>query len=179
MAVKENVINLTVRRQKEIAGERKVTRPQTTSPAPVVDMTGRRDEILQDERRKVRRTILSEFIGVHVLVPNHGLMSVTLYDISGGGLSFDVPGDKGRFRAGEEVAMRVYLNHKTYFSFVIKITNVRPQTDEPVIRHGANFVKGTVNEEALSHFVKFIETVSASLQTDGGDVTVNKLTGSR
>jgi len=178
MAVKENVINLTSRRQKQMAKEAK-SETVKSPPAVVVDMTERRDEIVEQERRRVRRTILSEFIGVHVLVPNRGLMNVNLYDISGGGLSFDVPAENGRFRAGEELAMRVYLNHKTYFSFLIQVSNVRPQSDEAVIRHGANFVKGSTNEVALGHFVKFIETISASLQTDAGDVTVTKLTGSR
>ncbi len=180
MSAKENVINLTARRKG--TGEKPKKSPQTkatTTAASVVNMTNRRDEILQEERRKVRRTILSEFIGVHVLVPNQGLLSVTLYDISGGGLAFDVPGEAGRFRVGDQFAMRVYLNHKTYFSFLIQITNVRPQAQEPVIRHGANFVKGTINEEALHHFVRFVETISASLQTDQGDVTVSKLSGTR
>ena len=177
MGIKENVINLTSRRQKQIAKQAK-SAPQSP-PAVVVDMTERRDEIVEQERRQVRRTILSEFIGVHILVPNRGLMAVTLYDISGGGLSFDVAASEGRFRLGDELAMRVYLNHKTYFSFVIQIANVRSQEDQTQIRHGANFVKGSTNEVALYHFVKFIETIIASLQTDGGDVTVSKLTGSR
>jgi len=52
---------------------------------------------------------------------------------------------------------------------------VRDVSDEGVTRHGVNFVKGTVNDQALFHFVKFIETVSASLQTDHGDVMVSNL----
>jgi hypothetical protein len=44
-----------------------------------------------------------------------------------------------------------------------------------VSRHGCGFVKDTVNEEALYHFVRFIETVSASLRTDAGDVMVSNL----
>lgn len=178
MSTKENVINLTPRRQKQMAKQVKSAKAKNP-PAMVVDMVERRDEIVEQERRQVRRTILSEFVGVHVLVPNQGLMSVTLYDIADGGVAFDVPAESGRFRNGDEVAMRVYLNHKTYFSFLITITNVRAQGDEAKIRHGASFVKGTANEAALGHFVKFIETVSASLQTDTGDVTVTKLTGSR
>ncbi|MBK7890387.1 MAG: hypothetical protein IPJ84_05900 [Bdellovibrionales bacterium] len=42
-------------------------------------------------------------------------------------------------------------------------------------RHGCTFQRETVNSEALSHFVKFIETVSASLRTDHGDVMVSNV----
>jgi hypothetical protein len=177
MSTKENVINLALRRQKRGKKQTLKSRP-TGETAPVVDMTERRESILQQERRKVRRAILTEFIGVHCVVPNHGLMQVTLYDLSGDGLGFDIPAASGRFRVGEEVAMRVYLNHQTYFPFVVKIVNVRAQQEEGMQRHGATFLKG-VNADALQHFVKFIETVSASLVTDDGDVVVSKLGGAR
>jgi len=179
MSTKENVINLALRRKK--LGKKEVSRKANSGEAaPVVDMTERREIILTEERRAVRRAILTEFIGVHCVVPNQGLMQVTLYDMSDGGLAFDVPAEAGRFRSGEEVAMRVYLNHQTYFPFVVKIVNVRTTSEgqEGVNRHGATFQKG-VNAEALHHFVKFIETVSASLVTDAGDVVVSKLSGRR
>ena len=32
-----------------------------------------------------------------------------------------------------------------------------------------------MNEDALKHFVRFIESVSASLRTDSGDVMVSNL----
>ena len=83
--------------------------------------------------------------------------------------------EEGKFQNGEEVAFRVYMNQQTYFPFVVKVTHLREIHEEGVYRHGANFVKGTVNDVALQHFVKFIETVSASLQTDHGDVMVSNL----
>ena len=178
MRAKENVINLALRRGKNADGvEGKKENPET--PAAIVDMTERREAKLQQERRKVRRTILSEFIGVHAVVPNHGLMTVTLFDIAEGGLSFDVHGKAGRFRTGELVALRVYLNHQTYFPFVVKVTNVRELPEEGLYRHGANFEPGDVNENAIHHFVKFIESVSASLRTDSGDVMVSNLFNKR
>lgn len=143
--------------------------------ASVVDMTERRNEILTQERRVVRRTILSEFIGAFLIVPNRGLFKVSIYDISENGIAFDLLPDSGSLVAGEEIAMRVYLNQQTYFPFVVNIVNVRHIEEEGVVRHGANFMKGTVNDVALHHFVKFIETVSASLQTDHGDVMVSNL----
>lgn len=168
----KNVFDLTKRLRKQKGVQAKSTSKNT---APVIDMTEKRQEILMEERRQVRRTILSEFIGAFVLIPEKGLLKVNLYDISENGLAFDIDGEAGHFALGEEVAMRVYLNQQTYFPFVVTIQNLRAVGDENVFRHGANFVKGTINDEALFHFVKFIETVSASLQSDAGDIMVSSL----
>ena len=131
------------------------------------------------ESIEVKQTILSEIIVLHILVSQKGFISINLFDISNDGLSFDLKADQGRFRLGEEIAMRVYLNHKTYFSFIVKVINSRNLTETASVRHGASFVKGSANDEALHHFVRFIETVSASLKTDSGDVMVSNLTRAR
>lgn len=170
----KNVIDITKRLGKTKAKAKKKATPPPE--APVVDMTEMRNEIINQERRKVRRTLLSEFISAFVLIPRKGLLKVTLADISGDGAAIDVDAKAGHFAVGEEVAMRVYLNHETYFPFVVKVQNIRGRPDEGVFRHGVHFVKGTINDEALHHFVKFIETVSASLQTDQGDIQVSNLT---
>lgn len=138
-------------------------------------MTERRQEMLTHERREVKRTILSEFIGAFIVIPQRGLQRVSIYDISDNGIAFDLDPEAGKLMAGEEVAMRVYLNNQTYFPFIAKVANVRLIPEEGVTRHGCGFVKGTVNDVALHHFVRFIETVSASLQTDHGDVMVSNI----
>ena len=178
-----NVIDLS-KRLKSKTRERvkpvnmkKALKKQRSESAPVVDMTRRRQAILQQERRTVKRTILSEFVGAFIVVPHRGLCKVALYDISERGLAFDLETELGQLRNGEEIAMRVYMNQHTYFPFVVTITNVRTIIDEGLNRHGAEFVKGTINDKALHHFVKFIENVSASLKTDHGDVMVSNLRG--
>jgi hypothetical protein len=168
----KNVIDMTQRLKKQPKSALKAKGPS----APVIDMTEKRNEILSQERRQVKRTLLSEFVGAFVLVPEKGLAKVTMYDISENGLAFDIEASAGHFQLFEEIAMRVYLNQQTYFPFIVKVQNVRAIVDENVNRHGANFVKGTINDEALHHFVKFIETVSASLQGDQGDIVVSHLT---
>ncbi|WP_413558508.1 PilZ domain-containing protein [Bdellovibrio sp. HCB209] len=145
------------------------------SKGEVLDMTEARQEMLSRERRDVKRTILTEFVGAFVVLPEQGLMKVALYDISENGLAFDMDLQEGSFQMDEEVAMRVYLNHSTYFPFTINVSNLRVIEDEGTVRHGANFVKGTLNDVALHHFVKFIENVSASLKTDSGDVQVSNI----
>src|SRR5580658_7918736 len=129
----KNVIDLTRRLKKAKNNGNKTMRK---SSAPVIDMTEKRNEILSQERRQVKRTLLSEFIGAFVLVPQKGLLKVTLYDISENGMSFDMLDSSGHFSLGEEVAMRVYLNQQTYFPFVVKVLNIRDMGEELVYRHG-------------------------------------------
>lgn len=143
--------------------------------AEVLDITEARQEILSRDRRDVKRTILTEFVGAFVVLPEKGLLKAALYDISDSGMAFDLELAEGGFSSGEEVAMRVYLNHSTYFPFTIRVTNSRALEEEGVVRHGASFVRGTMNDVALHHFVKFIENVSASLKTDTGDVLVSNI----
>lgn len=167
-----NVIDFTQRLK---ARKEKSKTTYNATMTEIVDISEKRKEILSQERRDVKRTILTEFIGAFVIVPQIGLVKVAIYDISETGIAIDIDQKYGQFVSGEEIALRVYLNHKTYFPFYVKINNVRDIDDEGVIRHGAHFIPDSVNEEALSHFVKFIETVSASLETDMGDVMVSNL----
>ena len=143
--------------------------------ASVTDITEIRSEALKADRRNVKRTMLTEFIAVHAVIPGMGLEKVTLFDINENGISFDLPSPKGHFEAAEEVACRVYLNHQTYFPFVVKVKHVTEIKDEEVHRHGTEFIKGTINDVALHHFIKFIENVSASLKHDKGDVLVSNI----
>ncbi len=170
MGNRNNVINLNSRRPENSSKAKDLSIGRS---APIIDMVERRQAALQEERRAVRRTILTEFIGAFIIIPGTGLKKVALYDISEKGLSFDIEFEAGQMRIDEEIAMRVYLSQFTYFPFDVKITNVRDIPEEGITRHGANFVKGTVNEDALEHFVKFIETVSVDLHRDSGDFQKN------
>lgn len=172
---KNNVIDFTKLRPFKAPGKKSKGEGSNQEKASLLDMTERRQEIINQERREVRRTILTGFIGAFVVVPKRGLLKADVYDISSDGISFDLEGDAGYFKKNEEVAMRIYMNHNTYFSFVVQIQNMRAIIDEGANRHGAKFIKGSVNDEALSHFVKFIESVSLSLERDSGDVMVSNL----
>ncbi len=141
---------------------------------PVINMEEKRKELLLKEHRQTKRTILSEFVGAFIIFATNGpnlggLQKVNLYDISDDGLSFDMEPSVGRLRVGEEIAMRIYLSQKNYFSFTVRVTNLRFEKEEGTNRHGCQFLKGSVNKEALYHFVKFIENVSLNLKEDFGD----------
>ncbi|MFP5519948.1 MAG: PilZ domain-containing protein [Bdellovibrionia bacterium] len=140
-----------------------------------LNLTEARMAIMSKERRQVKRTILTEFVGAYAILPERGLMKVNLYDVSENGIAFDLDLTEGHFNEGDEVAMRVYLNHSTYFPFTVMVANARVIQEEGVIRHGTNFIKGSINDVALHHFIKFIENVSASLRKDEGDVLVSNI----
>lgn len=148
---------------------------KSVKPAEVVDMTEAREAILSSERRVVKRTLLTEFVGAMAIVPEKGLLKVALYDISEKGVSFNIEGNFSYFHNNEEIAMRVYLNYKTFFPFVVKLRNQRFISSEGVTRYGADFIAGAMNNVALHHFVKFIENVSATLKTDTGDIQVSNV----
>lgn len=172
MATDDNVVYLKdIKRSKET----RVENTQASNGAESVVAIGElREQIIAEERRKVRRTLLTEFIGASVILPGSGLVRVTMNDISLNGLSFDVVKKYGSFKKGDTVALRVYLNHSTYFPMEITITHAREEESEGVYRHGAKFDKESQNHEALSHFIKFMETVNTSLRADLGDIMLSK-----
>ncbi len=172
MSSSSNIIDLAERRKlKKLSVNSEIS----TEDAPVIDMVERREAMLLQERRIIKRTILTEFIGVHLIIPGLGLQKCAIHDISETGIAFDLDLFQGQFSKKEKVAMRVYLNPETYFTFIVEVLNVREIKDEGVYRHGCALQPDSVNEEALYHFVKFIENVSARLKTDHGDISVSKI----
>lgn len=141
--------------------------------AEVLSISETREEHIQEERRRAKRTILREFIGAFVIVPEKGLLKVNLIDVSEEGLSFDLDMELGRFQREEDVAMRVYLSHKAYFPITVNINYSRIIRGEDVVRHGGVFVKDGLTDTALHHFVKFVESVAPSLKKDEGDLLVS------
>ena len=178
MKANGNVIDLRTRQQKRALEKSKketLLKPAIVNPATVTDISEIRQEIINDERRRVKRTLLTEFIGANVIVPGQGLVKVAIYDISEDGLAFDMDEHMGHFNPGESIAMRVYMNQFTYFPFIVNITYSMAVPNEGVHRMGASFVMDSINKEALYHFVKFIETLSSSLRSDDGDVMVSNI----
>ena len=139
--------------------------------AQVLDLS-RSKEALDRDRRSTQRTLLSELVRAHIVVPGRGLQSCSLYDISQRGLSFDLIHSQGKFKENEKMSMRFYLSHDTYFSFQISIKYVRWQEDEGVYRHGAQISPKQGNRRALAHLVRFIEAVSMNLKKDPGDLLI-------
>jgi hypothetical protein len=141
--------------------------------APVMDITNIREQQIESDRREAKRTILNGFIGASVVIPGRGLLKVSLFDISKGGLSFDIGSDSGHFREHEEVAIRFYFSQTTYFPFVVRVTSFRINADDGVARHGANFVSDLSNMHVINHFVDFLESVATNLRVDKGDLFIN------
>ena len=177
MGTSDKVVKLEeVRRKKneDKASKTKSKKAQSKKTESVVAIGELRERIIAEERRKVKRTLLTEFIGASVILPGSGLVRVTLNDVSLNGVSFDVVKKYGCFEEGDKVALRVYLNHSTYFPMEITITNARAIDSDGVYRHGAKFTDESQNHEALGHFIKFMETVNTSLRADLGDILLSK-----
>lgn len=171
-----NVIDFQSRKKSNEAIKNNKSFKAKSDSAAIVDITEIRNEAVNEERRQAKRTLLTEFIGVHTILPGYGLFKVALYDINENGLSFDIENARGQFQVSEEIAMRVYVNHTTYFPFNVKIKNIRNISEDGVNRHGCEFIKGSINDDALKYFVKFLETVALSLRSDRGDVLVSNIT---
>ncbi len=127
-----------------------------------------------EDRRQKKRTVLTDFISVHVVVPRVGLVKAVLYDINEKGISFDLEQRLGHFNPSEEVALRLYLNHNTYFPMITQVKHITSVDEELVYRHGSEFVTNSVNALALHHLIRFLETVNLSLVIDRGDLLGTK-----
>ena len=144
----------------------------------ILNYAEQKKRMLFHERRQVKRTILKEFVSAMVVLPEKGLMKVDLYDISEEGISFDVEAHQGHFKLDEEIVIRVYLNHKTYFPMTIQVKHITDEPSEGVVRHGTVFMRGvsgeTSTDAALQYFIRFIETAGAQLRKDDGDFIAPK-----
>ncbi|MBC7742951.1 MAG: PilZ domain-containing protein [Bdellovibrionaceae bacterium] len=147
----------------------------STEPTDVLSYEEQKQKILFHERRQIKRTILTEFVSAMVVLPEKGLLKVAIYDISEEGISFDIEPENGEFKLDEQVSMRVYLNQKTYFPITIQVKHVTHERSEGVIRHGSVFMRGAETDAALQYFVRFIESVSAGLKKDEGDLMAPKI----
>ncbi len=148
---------------------------QFTSSHLVVDFEEQKKKIVQQERRTRRRTVLNEMMSSMAVIPERGLLKVLLHDISDGGLSFDTLVNEGAFAVGEEITLRIYINHKTYFPVRVTVRHVSEQPALGTLRHGATLKKDASNDVVLQYFVKFIEAASSLMKKDNGDLMVNKI----
>ncbi|MDZ4676949.1 MAG: PilZ domain-containing protein [Oligoflexia bacterium] len=170
MTVKSNVIDFNKHKNShKVKATHNDIEKIEHEPSPIIDMTKRRDQLADQDRREVTRTVFSQFIGVFIVLPKLGLQPVSIYDISAGGLAFDLPSELGQFNIGEAVTMRIYLSHDTYFSYSAKIANVRAVDHGAVLRHGTILQKDDESYETLTHFMHFLQAVARVAKKDNGD----------
>lgn len=143
----------------------------------VLSLTERRQKELRQERRQVKRSLLKDFIRLQSVVPQKGLLEVFLQDISIEGVAFDTDEERGHFRKGERVALRMYITQDIYFPFTVCIRYIKSVAmgKQRVFRHGASYVKSHLNKESLIYFAKFIESATTVLRKDTGDLMVSQL----
>lgn len=172
------IIDLTSR-LKAVAHEQDMFKATASSEkSEVLNYAEKKKSLLFHERRQAKRTILAEIVSAMVVLPEKGLLRVGLYDISEEGISFDVNMSEGHFKIDEELSIRVYLNHKSYFPMTVKVKHVTHEPIEGVVRHGTVFLRGaqieTSSDAALQYLIRFIETAGAQLRKDDGDLMAPK-----
>lgn len=174
-----NIIDFKNAQEKKILKTELKSQKQSETAAEVISISSisSKKQNLQldvEDRRQNKRTVLTDFISVHVVVPRVGLVKAVLYDINEKGISFDLEQRLGHFNPSEEVALRLYLNHNTYFPMITQVKHITAVDEELVYRHGSEFVSNSVNALALHHLIRFLETVNLSLVIDRGDLLGTK-----
>ncbi|MBK9293143.1 MAG: PilZ domain-containing protein [Oligoflexia bacterium] len=165
---KSNVIDITKRIK---TGKKQTTKG--SEKAQVLSFSDKLQNRVKGDRRKVERIVLSQFVGVFVVTRSSILQPVSISDISVNGLSFDMVMDVGSYDIGNDVTMRIYMSHDTYFTFNVLVTNKRDIEGRGVVRHGVEFRKS--QPEALYHFIKFLETVSQVAKKDMGEKVAGRV----
>ncbi len=167
---KSNVIDISTRIKTSPQTSRIADLSDGSENGQIINFQEHRAERNNDNRRKVTRTVLSQFIGVFIVLRDGILQPINLHDISAEGVAFDLGKDRGSFNVDEVITLRIYMSHDTYFSFGVTVTNLRNLEEDGVIRHGAMFKKTTDNSsEALYHFVRFLESVASVAKKDRGE----------
>lgn len=158
-------------------GSKGPTKSVETSPEnpQVLDVTQRIQDRQAEDRRKIKRVVLNDFISAHVYVPGRGLLKIALKDVTDNGLRFEIDEKQGQFTRGENLEVRFYLNHETYFKFHVQVAHGSFMENESVYSHGCQFVGDSLNNVALNHFVLFLQNIAASLRTDKGDRIITNL----
>lgn len=147
----------------------------TAAETQVHDITQRIQDRQAEDRRKIKRVVLNDFISAHVYIPGRGCLKIALKDITDKGLAFEIDEKQGQFTRGENLEIRFYLNHETYFKFHIQVAHSAFVSEEASYRHGCQFVGDSLNNVALNHFVLFLQNIAASLRTDKGDRIITNL----
>lgn len=163
---------LATKSSPEIESEFQMAQLTTISSEKIITLDQARKHLLDQDKRNNQRTILSDLVSVYAILPERGLLKVDVHNLGEKGLAFDVESFQGAYELNEKVAMRVYLNHKSYFPFEVEIKHVTPVEEEGVFRHGATFTGENTNNVALSHLIKFLEAVSSDLREDRGDLMI-------
>lgn len=170
-----NILPFKPRSKSEGSSQESFLTAAPVDEAKVLDLTDRIMAGQSHDRREVKRVVLNDFISAHVYVPGRGLLRVVLKDIHDKGLAFEVDAREGQFARGEFLEMRFYMNHQTYFKFNVEVVHARANEDDGTERHGCVFVKDTLNDVALHHFIGFLQNIAASLKTDKGERIVSNI----
>ena len=125
-------------------------------------------------KREYERVLFKNILGCYTMIERLGLKSVEMVDISKSGLSFRMPVEDGAFTQGEELDFRFYFSNKAFLPTRVTVRRVDSEIDQGhrYNRFGCTFDTALSSQDAVNHFVDFIEAFSKSAKEDKGDQQV-------
>jgi len=150
------------------------TPPSSTSH--VVDFSKKREEKLEEKRRKNERIFFKQILGIYTVVGKNELRPVEIVDVSEDGCSFQVPYDPNTPwpKGIEELPLRLYFTQDTYLPIQLQIQNSRPLIEEGnrYVRYGCSVDKTLTSYPAYQEFVRFLQLYSLHAHKDEGNATL-------
>ncbi|MCC7440687.1 MAG: PilZ domain-containing protein [Bdellovibrionales bacterium] len=141
----------------------------------VIDFNSKREERLQEKRRKTERIFFKHLLGIYCVTGNSEMQQVEFVDVSEEGCSFQVPftdnvaGPKEK----ENIPVRIYFSQDTYLPILVTVQNSAQSIVEGrrYIRYGCSIDTKTATYDAYKQFVKFLHMYAEQAHRDNGKVT--------
>lgn len=129
----------------------------------VLDFVKKREEAIEDRRRKFERIMFDNILGTYTVLNLDGtIYPVKLMDISHDGLMFEIPYDskKGKkYEKNSEIMLRMYFSEKRFIPVAVKIRFSMEALEGPgqvYMRYGCEFDKSLTSFKALESFIDFL-----------------------
>jgi len=141
----------------------------------VIDFGAKREEKLQEKRRRTERIFFQHLLGIYCVTGNSELQQVEFVDVSEDGCAFQVPfkDNVAGPTEKENVPMRIYFSQDTYLPILVTVQNSTQTIVEGrrYIRYGCSIDKTTASHPAYVQFVKFLHMYAEQAHKDTGKVT--------
>lgn len=141
----------------------------------VVDFNRKREERLEDKRRKTERIFFQHILGIYCVTGQSDLQQVEVVDVSEDGCAFQVPvSDKiAGPKEKDNVPLRIYFSQDTYLPVIVTVQNSAQVITEGrrYIRYGCKVDKGVASYEAFRQFVLFLHLYAEHAHKDAGKVS--------
>lgn len=145
----------------------------------VFDFNEKRKKTIEQKRRIFERVVFQEFLGVDVVVDDHGSSyPVKLIDISAEGCQLQLPFSvkaKNHFKAETEITLKIFFTKGSYLPALVTVRHASEYVDkdgDAWLRLGGVFDTSLPSFKALSSFIDFIYQYAEFSCVDKGESKV-------